>query len=136
MVVVCLLTGTTKYVMDILLGIALSSHLNFQNPYQEVHPHARLETERYVAGVYTNSEDNTSFYGGRYWEVGPDYFNIGIEAGVVTGYETFNTEIMPYGRAYFNTNNTTFFVAPSYEKTATGLQDGIIIGMEFLFKVN
>ena len=124
--------------MDILLGIALSSHLNFQNPdqYQEVHPHARLETERFVAGVYDNSEGNTSFYGGRYWEVGPDYFNIGVELGAVSGYETFGTEVMPYGRAYFNTNNVTFFLAPSYEKTATGLKDGVVIGMEFLFKVN
>ena len=51
--------------MDVLLGIALSSHIGFQFDYNEIHPQIRLESEKYAVGAFYNSEENISLYGAK-----------------------------------------------------------------------
>ena len=103
------------------LALGISLHLGFENSYNPVHPHLRYQNESFIAGVFLNSEENTSFYLGQRIE----HNNLGFEFGAVTGYSTGN--VLPYARATYK----DFFVAPALEN---GDNLGIVIGYEFKYK--
>lgn len=93
---------------------AISMHLGLQGDYNEYHPHARCQVDNLISGVYYNSEDNFSFYGG--------LEHNGFELGLVTGYT--HNKLVPMIR-YKNNN---FFISPALETDGT---KGIVIGFEF-----
>ena len=114
--------------MDILLGLALSQHLNFQNEYNNIHPHVRLEQDKFIAGAYYNSEDRISPYAGVRYE----FLGNGIELGVAGGYPELGA-IVPYGRYTYDLGDSLrLFAMPSGEKIENETNYGIVIGVELL----
>jgi hypothetical protein len=115
--------------MELLFGLALSTHLGLSQEYNEIHPHVRLEKDGWIAGSYYNSESVVSYYSGHRIE----YEGFGFELGLTTGYEEFGA-IVPFGRGTYDVNeNIQLFVAPSAEKTNNETTFGAIIGTEFNF---
>ena len=114
--------------MDILLGLAVSQHLNFQQDYNEIHPHIRLAHNRYIAGAYYNSEEEISPYVGYRFE----YNDLGLELGAVGGYKNLGG-VMPYVRFTYDINdNVVLFTAPSGERVDGEINYGIVAGVELL----
>lgn len=117
--------------MDILLGLAFSTHLGLEGNYNEFHPNIRLQTDQYIAGAYYNSEENISLYVGK--EIKWDKF--GFEFGVVSGYDAYTYPLAPMARAtYVLSENHKFFVAPAYEISDDSDNLGIVFGLEFQLK--
>jgi hypothetical protein len=114
--------------MDILLGLALSQHLNFQHDYNEIHPHIRLQHNGVVAGAYYNSEEEISPYAGYRFE----YNDLGLELGAVGGYENLGG-VIPYVRGTYDlTKNVILFAAPAGERVNGEINYGIVAGVELL----
>ena len=114
--------------MDILLGLALSQHINFQSDYNQIHPHLRLQYQPFVAGAYYNSEENISPYIGYKIEYG----NNGLEIGAVGGYSKLGGTV-PYIRYTYDVHdNLLLFVSPAGEKVDGELNYGIVVGAELL----
>jgi hypothetical protein len=114
--------------MDILLGIALSQHLNFQNDYNEIHPHIRLEHNGFIAGAYYNSVEEVSPYAGYRFE----HNELGLEVGIVGGYPAFGT-VVPYVRGTYDlTDNIKLFASPAGEVNGAVTDIGIVAGVELL----
>jgi hypothetical protein len=108
--------------MDLLLGIAVSTHLGLSNDYNQIHPHIRIEQDDFIAGAYYNSVDNISLYAG-YEYVMND--KISIEGALVTGYE-YDIPIVPMVRGKYKMNdNINAFVSPTMEGDTVGLVAGI-----------
>jgi len=113
--------------MDILLGLAVTTHLGLAGSYNEYHPHVRLTQDNYIAGAYYNSIENLSVYAGRRWEYG----DFGLEATLVTGYDDFSI-ITPMARATYDlSDNHTIFVAPAGENYNNVNKLGVVVGLEF-----
>lgn len=116
--------------MDILLGIALSTHLGLEGNYNEVHPQIRLEHDYAVAGAYYNSESNISMYAGAKYDIN-DFF---IEGGVVTGYSSADIA-QPYARVGYSFNDTiNIFAAPAIELYNGENKTGLVVGVEIFLK--
>ena len=114
--------------MDILLGMALSQHLGFQQEYNFVHPHIRLQDGFFIGGAYYNSEENISPYAGIRLEL-EDH---GVELGVVGGYDKLGG-IVPYVRYTYDLNdNTQIFASPSGENIRGEINYGVVVGVELL----
>ena len=114
--------------MDILLGLALSQHLNFQNDYNSIHPHIRLEHGGYIAGLYYNSTREISPYAGYRFE----HNGLGLELGAVGGYEQLGSTI-PYVRFTYDINdNVVLFTAPAGERVDGEINYGVVAGVELL----
>lgn len=117
--------------MDILLGLAFSTHLGLSQDYNEFHPNIRLETEQYIAGAYLNSESNISLYAGK--EIEWDKF--GFEFGIVTGYGAYDYPVAPMARATYQlSEDHKFFVAPAFEQMGDETNVGIVFGLDFQLK--
>ena len=115
--------------MEILYGIALSAHLGLAGNYNSLHPHVRLENNHYIAGVYYNSMDDISVYGGLKF----DYEDYWIETALVTGYDT--NLVIPYVRVGKDiTNGIRLFAAPAVETYGSINNIGVVIGIELLSK--
>jgi hypothetical protein len=111
--------------MDILYGLALSMHLGFEGDYNSVHPHVRLQNEEVVAGVYYNSENTLSLYGGMVYEKG----NWNHEFGIVSGYSS--ATVQPFVRSTYDISDTVKgFVAPAIENHDGDEIFGIVFGIE------
>lgn len=112
--------------MDILIGVALSLHIGFQDQYNNLHPQIRLQSEEFISGIYYNSEDKLSAYAGM-------EFNKGLwshEIGIVSGYE--NSAVQPFVRSTYAFSNTVKgFVSPAIEKVNGKESVGIVLGIEF-----
>lgn len=114
--------------MDILFGLAFSTHLGLEGNYNELHPNVRLQTEQYIAGAYYNSDERISLFLGKEYK----FDKLGIELGAVTGYEAYDTLLVPMARATYELSEQhKFFVAPAYEKNSTGDNVGIVFGLDF-----
>jgi len=103
---------------EIILSLALSTHVGFDNNYNEIHPHIRFKTDNTISGAFYNSERAISFYTGK--EFTFDTFIVDI--GIVTGYEN---KIAPM--VIIKKNN--FFIMPGVENKTIGL----VFGYEYLF---
>ncbi len=109
--------------MDIFLGLALSMHLGFEQDYNSIHPHVRVQNHNLIAGVYYNSEQTVSAYSGIELSRG----NWNHEIGVVTGYR--ESDVLPYLRTTYDlANNSKIFAAPAFENGNAGL----VLGIEFI----
>lgn len=112
--------------MDILLSLALSQHLNFQNEYNQIHPNIRIQEQNFIAGAYYNSEERISPYlGVRY-----DFLEHGIELGIAGGYPAIGS-ILPYARYTYNIDdNVKIFVMPGGEVVNNETHYGLVVGVE------
>jgi hypothetical protein len=115
--------------MDILFGLALSYHVEFEGTYNNVHPHIRLQQEHFIAGMYYNSESNVSTYTGLKYNLN-DFF---IEGGAVTGYS--EGDVIPFARAGYELGDFSLFVAPAIETIDGVSQVKAVIGFEIMKKV-
>ncbi len=116
--------------MDILYGIALSMHFGMEGDYNEIHPHVRIQQDRYIAGAYYNSEDRISPYVG----VQYTFDNVFVEGGIAGGYPALGG-VIPYARAgYKLSDNTKVFVAPAGEVVDGETNIRAVIGFDITFK--
>lgn len=114
--------------MDILLGLALSQHLNFHHDYNAIHPHIRLQNDLFIGGAYYNSVERISPYAGMRLEL-EDH---GIELGIVGGYPALGT-VIPYARYTYDINdNLRLFATPGGEVVNNETHYGIVLGVELL----
>ena len=114
--------------MDIVLALAVSTHLGMNGNYNGIHPHIRLSQDGFIAGAYYNSVRNPSLYGG--YRLEGD--NLGVEFAVATGYDNL-AKVAPYLRVTYDIENTRIFFAPSAEKQNKELHLGAVLGVELLF---
>lgn len=112
--------------MEILIAIALSSHIGFENEYNYVHPHLRVEYENIISGIYLNSEENVSAYAG----IRNEFGDFGLEYGIVGGYNSLGT-ITPMIRGTYNLGeNLIIYAAPSQEVLEEKTNYGVVFGIE------
>lgn len=104
---------------EIILSLALSNHVGFDNNYNEIHPHIRFKTDNTVSGAFYNSERTISFYTGK--EFTFDTFT--VDMGIVTGYD--NATILPM----IVIKKDNFFIMPGAENKTIGL----VLGYEHVF---
>lgn len=102
------------------LGLALTNHLS-PGDWNEAHPFVRYEEQRTVAGAYLNSESGLSLFVGGIFRHN-QYF---AEIGIVTGYS--GADILPFGRAGIESENTRYFIAPSLVDGELGVVFGVEI---------
>jgi hypothetical protein len=101
--------------------VAVSLHVGLGSDYNYVHPQLKYtHDEKYIVGTYLNSVDNVSVYAGMQWKFKN---NIGIEAGIVTGYN--QAAVLPFVRATWN----NFFVMPAIDHGDVGA----VFGYEWKF---
>jgi hypothetical protein len=113
--------------VDLILGLALSTHLGLSQSYNEIHPHIRISNDKYIAGAYYNSVKNLSVYSG----IKYSYGDITIEGGLATGYEPY--PIVPYGRVTYDyVDSTKLFVTTAYESNGNEVRGGVVLGIEFI----
>ena len=106
------------------ISLGLSTHIGFEGTYNSFHPHLRYTHEKFVTGAYYNSLENLSVYAGARQEIN----NFGIEAALVTGY---NTEVLtPYLRGTYDVGKTRMFIAPGIESKDIG----VVFGLEITLK--
>lgn len=110
--------------MDLLLGIAVSTHLGLSNDYNEFHPHVRIEQDNLIAGAYYNSVENISLYAGYDFVISD---KISIEGALVSGYDQYDIPIVPMVRGKYNLNEkANVFISPTME----GDDFGVVAGIE------
>lgn len=114
--------------MDILFGLALSYHVNFEGTYNSIHPQIRLEHDHFISGLYYNSEDNISAYAGFEYDWNKFY----VEGGAVTGYS--QSDIVPFARLGYKLGDVSIFVAPGIETRRGVSEIHPIVGIEILKK--
>ena len=103
--------------------LALSVH-TLPGDYNEVHPGAVVQCDRFIAGGYLNSESRVSAFAGVEW---PLTDRLNFEAGLVTGYDAH--PVLPLARlSYDVSDHMRWFVAPA--ATAKG-EPGAVFGIEF-----
>jgi hypothetical protein len=106
--------------MDLIYGIALSFHLGFEQHYNSIHPHIRLQDDSFIAGAYYNSEDALSAYAGV--QITRSKWN--HEFGVVSGYG--NYKVLPFIRTTYDFNdNVIGYITPGFENNNVGIVFGI-----------
>jgi len=104
------------------LLVALSLHVGLEGNYNNFHPHARCQVDNKLYGVYYNSEETISAYGGLEFNAP---FESTLEVGLVTGYS--GAPVVPMARL----TKDNWFVAPSYEVAPGDNNWGITFGYEF-----
>lgn len=112
--------------MELLYGLALSTHLGTTNSYNGYHPYVTLKSDNMVMGLFYNSVDNISPY------IGLQYTNnnVLLEGGIAGGYNDIGS-VVPYMRfGYKLGDNTLLFVAPSAEKNNGDLKPIAVLGLE------
>lgn len=110
-------------------AIAISAHMGLNADYNAFHPAIKCDQsdKGFIAGMYLNSEENLSLYGG--WKT-TNKNDVWVEIGIVSGYSSY--DILPFARlGYDVTQKTSIFVAPAieldqYEKETVG----VVLGLE------
>lgn len=105
--------------MDLIFALAISQHIGFEKKYNDFHPHFRIQYENVIGGVYYNSLNNISVYGG----VRRDFGDFGLETAMVSGYRD---NLTPYLRATYK----DFYISPAFEEGSEEV--GLVIGYEFV----
>ena len=105
------------------ISLGVSIHTGFDGEYNNFHPHIRYDYEQFIAGVYHNSVEATSVYGGYRYEKD----NFGIELAAVTGY---NRSVVPYIRGTYDIGKMRMFVAPGVENNDIGVVFGIEVTLK------
>ena len=115
---------------NIILALAVSSHIGFDYSYNEVHPHIFYENNNYSVGAYYNSMRNTSLYAG--YTIKPTE-RLGVQVGLVSGYEYSESDVLPFVRGNYSIGNgVSAFGVPVLEELSDGAVNyGIVLGLEF-----
>lgn len=114
--------------IDIVLGIAVTAHLNMAGNFNDTHPFIEAQYENYSVGAYTNSLYGTSTYAKYTFTYTNNSF---IDIGVVTGYPAPNDiPVIPYYRMGYNlTQSTAVFTTPTWQDNKLGA----VLGFEVKF---
>ena len=113
------------------LSMGVSVHVGLDNEYNETHPHIRYQNEQFITGVYYNSENKISMYGG--YRLEPKQ-NFGVEFAIVSGYDHFGPAA-PFVRGTYDIDsNVRVFVSPVAEKNGDETNAGIVFGVEIKIK--
>lgn len=102
--------------MSITAGIALSLHIGLLGSYNSIHPYASYDNDKCIAGIYYNSVERISIYGGVKYKFSKD---TSLELGLVSGY---NDNVIPMAKL----NHKQFYVMPAADEKV-----GIVIGIQF-----
>jgi predicted porin len=102
--------------MSITAGIALSLHIGLLGSYNSIHPYASYDNDKFIAGIYYNSVERISIYGGVKYKFSKD---TSLELGLVSGY---NDNVIPMAKL----NHKQFYVMPAADEKV-----GIVIGIQF-----
>ena len=102
--------------MSITAGIALSLHIGLLGSYNSIHPYASYDNNKFIAGIYYNSVERISIYGGVKYKFSKD---TSLELGLVSGY---NDNVIPMAKL----NHKQFYVMPAADEKV-----GIVIGIQF-----
>lgn len=115
--------------MDLILALALTTHVNLNQDFNEIHPHIRLQHNSFIVGSFFNSLEETSVYVGLTSDITK---RLSVEYGATTGYNDIK-EIVPFGRlVYQTTDHTRVFFAPAVENNRQ-INHGMIFGVELFF---
>ena len=115
--------------MDLILSIALSTHLGLVSDLNEIHPHVRLHKSNTIVGVYQNSNGDAAFYGGFIHEKN----NFFVEYGIGIWKNSKGDYVNPFGRAGYRFNkNIDVWIAPAVEYLDNDTENvGAVAGIEF-----
>lgn len=113
----------------ITLGLVISLHLGLQGNYNSISPHVRYEKDGLITGIYYNSMEKLSVYGG--YRVDSEG-GVGAEFGIVSGYDKV-APIVPYSRITYDIDSLRFYVAPGVEKWNDDINLGLLTGVEVKF---
>lgn len=105
--------------VELILSIAISSHVGIDGEFNNIHPRITLVKDQYIAGAYYNSESHLSVFLGKTYRL----YNTEIETGLVTGYS--GADVVPMIKLNYN----NFFAAPGYANGDAGL----VVGYEVKF---
>lgn len=115
--------------MDIILALALTTHVNLNSEFNEFHPHFRIQHNSFIAGSFTNSLEVPSVYVGMTSNITQ---RLSVEYGATTGYNDIQ-QVVPFGRlVYQTTDHTQVFLAPAVENDRR-VNHGLILGIEVFF---
>jgi hypothetical protein len=111
--------------IEIVTSLFITAHAGFSDHNLNwVHPHIGVETEKYAAGLYYNSERRVSFYVSRTLYSGP----VDIAGGVVTGYAS--TKVLPFiSVSRYLDKGFTVFVIPSVDSETR--KPSLVLGLEY-----
>jgi len=109
--------------MNLLLSLATTMHFGFEGEYNNIHPHARLESDAYSIGAYLNSENNISPYISYSLEL--ESYN--LEFGLVGGYLAPVVPLVRLNKSL--SNSIDIFVSPGFENNAIN-SPKIVLGLE------
>lgn len=115
--------------MDLILALALTTHVNLNQDFNELHPHIRLQYDNFIVGTFGNSLEEASVYVGLTNDITK---RLSVEYGATTGYNDIE-KIVPFGRlVYQTTDYTRVFFAPAVENNRQ-INHGMIFGVELFF---
>jgi len=111
--------------IEIVTSLFITAHAGFSNHnLNYVHPHIGLETEKYAAGLYYNSERRTSLYVSRSIYSG----QVDISGGIVTGYAS--AKVLPFiSVSRYLDKGFTVFVIPSVDSETQ--KPSLVLGLEY-----
>ena len=114
--------------MDIILALALTTHVNLSKDFNEFHPHIRFQHNSFIAGAFHNSLEDPSYYVGLTSNITK---NLSVEYGATTGYNDIS-DVVPFGRLVYEfTDYSRVFVSPAVEKRRSN--NGLVFGVELFF---
>lgn len=104
-----------------LLLAGASYHVGLNRQPDQLHPAVGVQTERWSAGLFENSDGNPSAWAARRWTRGRAFF----EAGVAANYDV--SPILPTARAGFSFRNAEVFVMPAYGTSSENVGAAIVV---------
>lgn len=115
--------------MDILIALAASTHINSSFQYNAIHPHLRIQHNNFIAGVFGNSIENTSFYAGLNKQITQ---SLSIDYGLTTGYQfSLVSPMISINQAL--SDNVDLFVIPSVEQSNNQRKIIVVTGVQVKF---
>lgn len=118
--------------MDLILSLALSTHLNLVSDLNEVHPHIRVHDEHIIAGAYVNSNGDPAVYAGFTSDkYSTDKFF--AEYGVSIWQSYGGGKIHPFARVGYKLNkHVDIWASPAIEYLNNGdTNAGAVLAIEF-----
>jgi hypothetical protein len=117
----------------VLLG---SKHFNNVAEYNEVNPGLLIECNGYGFGGYLNSQNRESVIGYKVWKRSYGSADVGVTAGLVTGYNM--APILPsasvFATKWFGEVGVTMMVVPAVEEADSGVRSITVVGVGVNFR--
>lgn len=106
----------------LVLSLVLTSHIGWDQKFNDVHPMVSYNYQNYSLGVFRNSLNHTSLFVSKTSE----FDNVSVQYGVASNY---GNRVIPMIVIRKNiADRVNFLVSPSYNKTEK--RPGLILGIE------